>query len=188
MKEEKEKIKIAPHIKNKHTDDIIDHYWGSINYVSDLIKASEIKAGLILTFYGVLLNFIFGNSQSVIENIGSQIAFYVISGLWFCCIAISVFYSVRCFMPRIEDKYDKNIFFFGDVISKFGDIRDYSKLFFKISLDEDQLFDQLGQQIYINSKIANVKFSNINKSLRFLAIGLVLLIILIIYYILFTIK
>ena len=36
------------HVKNKHTDDLIDHYWGSINYVSNLIRASEIKAGLVL--------------------------------------------------------------------------------------------------------------------------------------------
>ena len=42
---------------NKHTDDLVDHYWGSITYVSSLIKASEIKAGLILSFYGILLNF-----------------------------------------------------------------------------------------------------------------------------------
>lgn len=127
MKEEKEKIKVTPHIKNKHTDDLIDHYWGSINYVADLIKASEIKAGLILTFYGVLLNLIYSNSETVIDKIGNQIEFYIISGLWFCCIAVSVYHSVRCFMPRIEDKYDKNVFFFGDVISKFGDIKHFSK-------------------------------------------------------------
>ena len=177
-----EKLKIAPHIKNKHTDDLIDHYWGSINYVSDLIKASEIKAGLILTFYGVMLNFVYSNSETVIAKIGHQVGFYIISGLWFCCIAVSVYHSVKCFMPRIEDRYDKNIFFFGDVITKFGDIKNYSKTFFKISLDEDELFDQLGQQIYINSKIADMKFQNINKSLKYMAISLIILFILIIYY------
>jgi len=180
---EKDKIKVAPHIKNKHTDDLIDHYWGSINYVSDLIKASEIKAGLILTFYGVLLNFIYSNSETVIEKIGNEIGFYIISTLWFFCIAVSVYHSVRCFMPRIEDKYDKNVFFFGDVITKFGDIKHFSKTFFKISLDEAELFDQLGQQIYINSKIAGMKFQNINKSLRYLAISLILMTVLVIYYV-----
>ena len=28
---------------------LIDHYWGSINYVFELNKSSEIKAGLILS-------------------------------------------------------------------------------------------------------------------------------------------
>jgi hypothetical protein len=89
-------------------------------------------------------------------------------------------------MPRIEDKYDKNILFFGDVISSFGDIKEFSKTFYQVSLDEDQIFEQLGQQIYINSKIASVKFKNINKSLRYLAIGLVLLLFLILYYAMFS--
>jgi len=180
MKEEK--IKVAPHIKNKHTDDLIDHYWGSINYIAEMIKAAEIKAGLILTFYGILLNFIYAHLNDVIKYIGNEIGFYIISGLWLICIVISVYYSVRCFMPRIVDKYDKNIFFFGDVISSFGDIRQFSKTFFKVSLDEDELFGQLGQQIYINSKIASEKFKNINQSLRFLALSLILMFTLMLYY------
>ena len=58
---EEQQTNQTTHIKNKHTDDLIDHYWGSINYISSLIKASELKAGLILTFYGILLNFIYTN-------------------------------------------------------------------------------------------------------------------------------
>ena len=42
------------HPKNKHTNDLVDHYWGAINYIFGLIKASEIKAGLILSFYGLV--------------------------------------------------------------------------------------------------------------------------------------
>jgi len=180
--EEQEKRTIAPHAKNKHTDDLIDHYWGSINYISNLIKASELKAGLILTFYGILLNFIYSNFQTVMEDIQDLLGFYILIGLWFICTLISIYYSVRCFMPRIEAKYDKSIFFFGDVISSFGNIREFSKTFYEVSLDEDQLFPQLGQQIFINSKIADVKFKNIKRSMQFLAIGLVLMNVLILYY------
>jgi hypothetical protein len=179
--EEDKKI-ISPHVKNKHTDDLIDHYWGTINYIFSLIRASEIKAGLILSFYGIILNFMYQSLQSIMAEVQNQIGFYILSGLWFCSTVISVYYSIRCFMPRIEGKYDKNIFFFGDVISSFGTIHEFSKTFFEISLDEDRLFDQLGQQVYINSKIAAGKFKNINQSLRFLAIGLFLMLILIIYF------
>ena len=180
--EEKSKTKIQPLAKNRHTDDLIDHYWGSINYIANLIKASEIKAGLILTFYGILLNFIYKNLPTVIDTIENPIGFYIMLGFWFLCIAASIYYSIRCFMPRIENDYDKSIFFFGDVISSYGDIREFSKTFYEISLDADQLFPQLGQQIYINSKIAEVKFKNIKKSVQFLAIGLVFMTLLSIYY------
>jgi len=161
--------------KNKHTDDLIDHYWGSISYVSSLIKASEIKAGLILSFYGILLNFSYKYIEMALVSASTKPILYVLLGAWFAYTMTSIYFSVRCFMPRIEANYEKNIFFFGDVISKFGTIKEFSKTFHTISSDEDQLFDQLGQQIFIISKIAAIKFKYVNKSLRFLALGLLLL-------------
>ena len=173
---------IQQHIKNKHTDDLVDHYWGSINYISSLVQAAEIKAGLILSFYGIILNLIYESLGNVVDNIGDDIGFLVLSGAWFVSTCISIFYSIRCFMPRIEANYEKNIFFFGDVISAFGDIKSFSKTFYDISTDEDKVFDQLGQQVYINSKIATAKFLNVNKSLKFLAIGLMVFLVLLVYY------
>lgn len=85
-------------------------------------------------------------------------------------------------MPRIEGKYDKNIFFFNDVISKYGDIKEFSKSFYKISLDQEELFHQLGQQIFINSKIAAIKFKFVNRSIRMLALGLLSLFVIAVCY------
>jgi hypothetical protein len=177
-----EEITRQAFLKNKHTDDLVDHYWGAINYVSGMIKASEIKAGLILSFYGILLNFIYQGLSSVIDNITGSITFFILSGIWFICTATSIYYSIKCFMPKIEKTYDKNVFFFGDVISAFGDIHSFSKTFYRISVDADKLFDQLGQQIYINSKIAASKFKNVNRSLRYLGISLLILLLLLVYY------
>ena len=124
---EKEPIQIAPHIKNKHTDDLIDHYWGSINYVSDLIKASELKAGLILSFYGILLNFIYQYIKMIESVDVNKTVIYVLLSLWFVTTVASIYFSVKCFIPRIIGNYDKNIFFFKDVISKFGNINQFLK-------------------------------------------------------------
>ncbi len=171
-------------IKNKHTDDLVDHYWGSINYVTSLIKASELKAGLILTFYGILLNFIYQSWGMLIQGVSNDLIFYALVGVWFCCTGASIFFSVRCFMPKIEGNYDKNIFFFGDVISKFGNIKEFARTFYTVSLDEDQLFEQLGEQIYIISKIAAWKFRNVKRAIYLLAVGLFLLLVVVVYYIL----
>lgn len=184
--EEKEKPPV-PHIKNKHTDDLIDHYWGSINYVAGLIKASELKAGLILSFYGILLNFIYQSIRMAMVKTPSQTILFVLLGLWFCFTVASIYFSIRCFIPRIEAKYDKNIFFFRDVITKFGTIKEFSKTFYDISRDEDQVFDHLGQQVFIMSKIATVKFKNVQRSLKFLALGLLVLLLIIVYYVIFAI-
>ncbi len=183
MENTEEEIKVAPHVKNKHTDDLIDHYWGSISYVASLIKASELKAGLILSFFGILLNFIYPNLDAVVSHFENVLVIDILLGLWFLSTVMSIYYSIRCFMPRIEAKYEKNIFFFGDVITKFGGIKDFARTFYKISLDEDQLFDHLGQQIFINSKIASLKFKNVNKALKFLALGLLIMLVITIYYV-----
>ncbi|MDX1471573.1 MAG: DUF5706 domain-containing protein [Flavobacteriaceae bacterium] len=175
------------HLKNKHTDDLIDHYWYSIQYVYNLIQSSELKAGLILSFYGILLNFIYQNISHVLEKVTYDIFFYILLVIWFMLTVVSMYYSIRCFMPRIEGSFDKNIFFFRDVVSKFGNIKEFSRTFFDISIEEEDLFDQLGQQIFIISKIASRKFGYVNKALRFLAYGLGLLLALVIYYIIITI-
>ena len=170
-----------------HREELVDHYWGSINYVFSLIKASEIKAGLILSFYGILLNLIYRNIGDVITAAeDGQILLYLPLGLWAFCTVASIYYSIRCFMPRMETTYDKNIFFFKDIISQFGNVKEFSKLFYKVSLDEEELFDQLGQQIYINSKIASTKFKSVNRSIHFLAIGLVMLAIVGAWYMVIT--
>ncbi|MFT4848534.1 MAG: hypothetical protein ACI83B_001065 [Sediminicola sp.] len=165
-------------------DDLAEHYWNTIHYFVGLIKSSEIKAGLILSFYGLILNFVYQNAESTMELLSGQVFLYILLGLWFCCTLVSIYFSIRSFIPRIENKYDSNVFFFGDIINKYGSINEFSKTFYAISEDRDQRYDQLGQQIYINAKIAARKFKNVNMSLRFLALGLVLLLLIISNYLL----
>ncbi len=168
--------------RDSHTADLIDHYWGSINHVTGLIRASELKAGLILSFYGILLNFVYQGAGSFFKIVNCDVFMYVLLVLLFCTTVVSIFFSIRCFIPKIEQSYDNNIFFFGDVITKFGTIKEFAKTFYKVSLNEEQLFEQMGEQIYIISKIAAWKFDNVKRSIRFLAIGLVLLLVTVVYY------
>jgi len=187
--EEQEEIKNLdprPYSKNAHTEELVDHYWGSINYISSLIKASELKAGLILSFYGILLNFVFQSTEAILLAFHNDGLFYILIGLWFSCTATSIFYCVRCFIPKIEGNYDKNVFFFGDITSKFGTIKEFARTFYKVSVDEEQLFEQLGEQIYIISKIAAWKFRNVKRAIRFLALGLLILLLFTVYYFVIT--
>ena len=171
--------------KNKHTDDLIDHYWGTISYLTSLIKASELKAGLILSFYGILLNFIYQGTENFSNDLTNDTILYILIGSWILCTSASIFYCVRCFIPKIEDKFSRNMFFFKDIISQFGDIKEFSKTFFTMSKDEDALFEQLGEQIFIISKISDWKFRNVKRAISLLAIGLVILFITGLYHVIF---
>lgn len=179
---EKQKI-----LKNKHTDDLIDHYWGTISYLTSLIKASELKAGLILSFYGILLNFIYQSTERFITQLGNDTVLFILIGFWAACTSASIFYCVRCFIPRIEGNFTKNMFFFKDIISKFGDIKEFSKTFFEMSKEEDILFAQLGEQIFIISKISDWKFKNVQRAISLLAIGLAILFFTGIYHLILSV-
>ncbi|MFT6699491.1 MAG: hypothetical protein ACJAVD_000990 [Porticoccaceae bacterium] len=170
MENSKLKSKITtPRFKNKHTDDLVDHYWGSIGYITALIKASELKAGILLSFYGILLNFIYQSHNELTVSIKSDKALIALIVLWVILTTSSILFCVRCFLPKIEGHYKKNMFFFKDIISKFGNIDQFSQSFFEISTDENQLFKQLGEQIFIISKIADWKFKNVKRAISLLA-------------------
>ncbi|MBX2846203.1 MAG: hypothetical protein KTR13_08305 [Saprospiraceae bacterium] len=169
----------------KQIEDLVDHYWGAINYIASLIKASEIKAGLILSFYGIALGFIIDSIGTVYETIESNTVFSVLSMIWFVLVGASIFFSVRCFMPRLETQFDENVFFFKDIISKYGDIHSYSQKLYEVSTEEEELFRQLGHQIYINSKIASLKFENVKRSLYCLAWSFAVIMVFLIYYFFF---
>ncbi len=163
-------------------DDLVDHYWNIINYINSLIRASEIKAGLILSFYGILLNFFFQYLDGFLEMAKTDMLVAVFMAVWFTLTISSIFFSFKCFMPLILAKYDKNIFFFGDVIGSFGSIKEYSNALLKTSQNKELLFGQLGEQVFINSQIASTKFKYVNKSIRILAINIALIFIFSIIY------
>ena len=158
-----------------HAADMVDHYWGAVQHIQSLIKASELKAGLLLSFYGILLNFVYQGATSSLAASTLDLPLLVAGGVWFVLAAASILYSVRCFVPRIEIDYDPNVFFFGDVITKFGDVKAFAKTFYRVSLDEEALFLQLGEQMFVLSKIAAWKFRNVNRAIALLGASLLVL-------------
>ena len=74
--------------------DAVDNYWYLIMYLRDLIKASEIKAGLVLSFYGLLMNVFFQFYEHLIELATSDYLTYGFMGTWFIFSVISIYYSL----------------------------------------------------------------------------------------------
>jgi hypothetical protein len=147
-----------------------------------MIKASEIKAGLILSFYGILLNIYFKYLDVFLEMAKNDWVIITFMGLWLVLTLLSIYFSFKCFLPMILGNYDKNVFFFRDVIKEFGSITDYSRHLYKVSNEKEILFSQLGEQVFINAKIAATKFGYVNKSTQLLAFNIILIFIFILIY------
>ena len=100
--------------------------------------------------------------------------------LWISSVLVSIYFCFKCFRPRIELKYDNNVFFFRNAASDFGDSKEYSKKLIEVCKNEEQLFKQLSEQIHVESKIIDQKFKNVNKSIQFFAISFVFIILILI--------
>ena len=180
MKESnKEKIKSNFNEEDLKSVDIHFHHWKTLEYLVGLIKSSELKAGLILSFYGIIFNFVYQNIESAKQSLAEYNFLYVLLILWLIFTLKSMYHGVRTFIPRIETKYDDNIFFFGDIVSKFGNINQYANTFLKTTVDKEKIYNQLGQQIFINAKITTEKFKNVNTSIRYLVFSLIALFLLV---------
>ena len=155
-----------------------NNFWEQLERLEKLIRASELKAGLILSFQSLILGLFFDRLDALQITFEKNIAFIVIVSLWLICASVSIYFAIKCFMPRLEVKFKKNVFFFGDAARSFGDIEEYTKELLKVYLNEEELFKQLSEQIYIESKIIDEKFNNVKKSIKYLAVSFIFVVLL----------
>ena len=164
----KEKVKLTPEEK-------IIVYWETIRHNSELNRTAELKAGLIMSFYGLVLGVVFEMALNLESNFKPNVLLIIIVLTYFFFVGRSIYYAFRCFLPQIETSFDKNMFFFYDAITNYGDIRSFSRKFQGMLENDKALYDQLGQQIFVHSLIASNKLKNVNKSVRNLAYSFILM-------------
>ena len=94
---------------------VISNYWDLIDYNVHHIRHSELKASLILTAYGIIFGLAYDVSGEFPVPDTLQFIFY---GLIIALIGLtlaSCFYSFKTYMPRINQKLKKSVFFFHDI-------------------------------------------------------------------------
>ena len=116
-----------------------NNYWEQLERLEKLIRASELKAGVIFSFHSLVLGLFFDRFEQLEVFLNSSPVFIVLTFLWFTSVVLSVFYCFKCFKPQIELKYKKNVFFFGDAAKAFGTVEEYTKRFMNLAMK--QFFD-----------------------------------------------
>lgn len=155
-----------------------NNYWEQLERLEKLIRASELKAGLILSFHSLILGLFFDRLDQFEITFESNTIFIVLVSCWLLFVVLSVYFSLKCFIPRLELKYDKNIFFFRDAAHGFGNIEEYTKKVIEVFNNEEEFFKQLSEQIFIESIIIDEKFKSVQKSIKFLALSFVFVVFL----------
>lgn len=164
-----------------------NNYWMQMERLERLIRASEFKAGIIFSFHSLIMGLFFDRLDYMQGIFQESVVFIILICFWMIFVLISIYFAFKCFMPRMELKYDKNVFFFRDAIYAYGNIEEYSKKLIEVCKSEEELFKHLSQQIHIESKIIDHKFKSVQKSIKYFAISffflfLILLLLLIKLY------
>ncbi len=160
----------------------VSNYWEQLERLEKLIKASELKAGIIFSFHSLIIGLFVERLDFLQTLFKDSIFFIFLSALWMCFVLTSIYYCFRCFMPRLELKYEKNVFFFRDAVYSFGTVEEYSVKLNEVIGNEAQLCSQLSQQVHIESKVVDKKFGSVKKSIRYFAFSFVTVILLIIFW------
>jgi hypothetical protein len=158
------------------------NYWEQIEQLDRLIRAAELKAGLIFSFHSLFIGIVLDKVDLVASFMEESLIYKGGIMFWFILVMVSLYFALKCFRPQMEMNFDKNAFFFMDANRAYGDIKAFRKSFREINQDPDELYGQLAEQIYINSKIIDYKFSTVQKSIKFLFASFVWLIIIVISY------
>lgn len=159
-----------------------NNYWEQLERLEKLIRASELKAAIIFSFHSLIIGIFIDRVVSFQHIFQESIVFIILTGLWLVFVLISLYYCFKCFMPQIESNYDKNVFFFRDTALSHGNIEEYTKKLMDVCESEEELFIQLSQQIYIESKIIERKFDCVNKSLKCFAVSIIFMIMTLIFW------
>ena len=157
-----------------------NNFWEQLERLEKLIRASELKAGVVFSFHSLILGLFADRLEHFSEIFKGNPILIGLAIFWISSVLISIYFCFKCFRPRIELKYDKNVFFFRNAVDEFGDSKEYSKKLIEVCSDEDQLFKQLSEQIHVESKIIDQKFRSVNKSIRFFAISFVFIILILV--------
>jgi hypothetical protein len=150
-----------------------NNYWEQLERLEKLIRASELKAGVIFSFHSLVIGLFIDRIEQFEPIFESSRVFGVLSMLWMICVLISIYYCFKCFKPQIELKYDKNVFFFRDAVYAFGDIKDFTKRIMEVCDSEDEMYKQLSEQIHIESKIIDQKFISVQKSIKYFGLSFI---------------
>ncbi len=157
-----------------------NNYWEQLERLEKLIRASELKAGVVFSFHGLILGLFADRLEYLNQLFKDNSIIIILSVIWILSVLISIFYCFKCFRPRIELKYDKNVFFFRNAVYEFGNIKEYSKKLVEVCGNEEELYDQLSQQIHVESKIIDQKFNSVNKSIKFFGLSFFLIVVILI--------
>jgi hypothetical protein len=153
-----------------------NNYWEQLERLEKLIRASELKAGILFSFHSLVLGLFVDRIQSFEHLFKDSIPFLILVLLWSASVIISIYYCFRCFQPSMQLKYKTNVFFFRDAAKEFDSVNSYVKEITKICETNEEIVKKLSEQIHAESVIIEQKFFHVKRAIRFFLLSFIFII------------
>jgi hypothetical protein len=164
----------------------------NLERVNSWVSNCDSKVSYLLTLQGVVLTILFTSSYSScvlstfsykfsLQSFGWASVFRFTEGLFmyafFVFIFLSLYNTYKTLKARLDPKVYKesglitNSFLFFDTNAK-RTFKDFVEG--QDKLTEKELFDDIDSQVFINSKICQIKFKHYNLTLRYCSLGFII--------------
>ena len=152
----------------------MEQHWHILHLNHQMIRYSEMKGGMVITLFSILITLMFNGESLISEILGRALILKILASAFGITMGISFFYSVRAFYPRFFDKNPRSVIYYGDIFSEFKDYYVYQKELLSATGDLQAMSTQVAEQIHTLSSIARAKFRNVSLSIKFFvaAIGI----------------
>jgi len=168
-KNDREESSVKDSSKDKKGAIFPEDAWRLLLMVNDWIKFADAKAGAALAVSGVMGTLLY----NLVKDLQHR-PFLLNVSVVLTCIALflTVFFAARTLTPRLGCKSATsesiNLLFFVDIAKNYqGDRLGYRRDLEKLSSASHALFEQVADQIRINSIIATEKTRSVTWSIRF---------------------
>lgn len=152
----------------------MEQHWHILHLNHQMIRYSEMKGGMVITLFSILITLMFNGESLISEILGRSIILQILGSAFGITMGVSFFYSVRAFYPRFFDKNPRSVIYYGDIYGEFKDYKIYQKELLASTMDIQKMSTQVAEQIHTLSSIAKAKFRNVSLSIKFFvaAIGI----------------
>ena len=100
---------------------------------------SELKASLIITAYGLIFGLAYDVSGKFPIPENYKYLLYILIIVLIAFTLTSIFYAFKTYIPRINQKLKKSVFFFHDINFHYKEADVYSKELIKVMEDDKKL-------------------------------------------------
>jgi hypothetical protein len=160
-----------------------NNYWEQLERLEKLIRASELKAGILFSFHSLILGLFVDRLQNFEDIMKSSYVFIGLTILWIIAVLISIYFCFRCFQPNIQMKYKRNVFFFRDAARKFNSVDKFVNEITKICQTNEEVVKRLSEQIHAESVIIDQKFYHVKKAIQFFLLSFIFIMLMVIYWV-----